>query len=241
MGRILFDHIAIAVRRMADVPELLVGVLGGVPQYGMESAAFRWGQWGFAGGGRIEILEPRGDDGFLHRFLADHGPGVHHVTFKVPSLREACDRAEAHGYKIVGFDDSDPSWMEAFLHPRQALGIVVQFAQAGPGGSGSHLRWVAPPGPPDPPPPVGIVGLRLTARTRERARTQWESVLGGEVVEDGGASLVFNWPGAPMRIAVTIDPRTDEGPVAVEYVASRPVPLSAGPHPILGVVFARLD
>lgn len=241
MGGVLFDHIAIAVHRMADAPPVLVGVLGGTPAYGMESAVFRWGQWGFAGGGRIEILEPRGDDGFLHRFLVDHGPGIHHVTFKVSSLREACDRAEAHGYKVVGYDDSDPSWREAFLHPRQALGVVVQFAQEGPGGSGAHLAWVAPPGPPDPPPAVTIVGLRLSARTRERARTQWEAAIGGELVEDRATHLVFRWPGAPLRIAVTIDPRAEEGPIAVEYAASREVALPSGPHPVLGAVFARAD
>lgn len=241
MGRIELDHIAIAVPRMTDAPAVLVGVLGGAPAYGMESAAFRWGQWRFAGGGRIEILEPRGRDGFLHRFLGERGPGVHHVTFKVSSLREACDRAEANGYKVVGYDDSDPSWKEAFLHPRQALGIVVQFAEEGPGGSGAHLRWVAPPGPPDPPPPVTLVGLRLSARTRERAQAQWESVAGGELVGDGPGGLVFRWPGAPMRIAVTIDPRAAEGPLAVEYSAARDVRLPSGPDPVLGTIFARAD
>jgi len=41
---------------MADAPAFLVGVLGGVPEYGQPAGVFAWGTWGFDGGGRIEIL-----------------------------------------------------------------------------------------------------------------------------------------------------------------------------------------
>ena len=107
-------------------------------------------------------------DAFLHRFLAQRGPGIHHVTFTVPSLSEACDRARAHGYLIVGYDDSDPEWKEAFLRPKEALGIVVQFAEPGPRPSGENApRWPPPPEPANPPPPVTMLGLR---RPRAPAR-----------------------------------------------------------------------
>src|SRR6266545_1166005 len=136
-----FDHIAIAVPRIAEVPAFLEGTLGGVAKYGRSTGgAFIWTVWRFEGGGRIEILEPFGRDGFLHRFLAQRGPGIHHVTFKVPSLDEACERARAQGYTPVGRDDSDPSWKEAFLHPKEALGIVVQLAEAHPRSPGSPMH-----------------------------------------------------------------------------------------------------
>src|SRR3989442_1449503 len=95
VSTIRFDHIAIAVPRIAEATPFLVGELGGVPAYGAPAGAYRFGQWRFDGGGRLEILEPLGEDGFLHRFLARHGPGIHHVTFRVPRLREACERAQA--------------------------------------------------------------------------------------------------------------------------------------------------
>src|SRR5262245_15300792 len=114
---------------MADAPSVLVGALGGSPAHGGSSSQYRFGQWRFDGGGRLEILEPEKPDGFLSRFLETRGPGIHHVTFKVPSLQDACGRARDLGYDIVGYDDSDPEWKEAFLHPKQALGIVVQFAE----------------------------------------------------------------------------------------------------------------
>src|SRR5262249_19222093 len=121
------DHIAIAVEQIAEARPLLESALGGAPAYGGVSPAYTFHQWRFAGGGRLEILEPRGSDGFLRRFLEQRGSGIHHVTFLIPSLDAACERARAHGYDIVGHDASSRDWKEAFLHPRQALGIVVQL------------------------------------------------------------------------------------------------------------------
>jgi methylmalonyl-CoA/ethylmalonyl-CoA epimerase len=236
MRDVRFDHIAIAARRMTDGPPVLVGELGGRPTGdGGPSAAYTWGQWRFAGGGRLELLEPLGADSFLHRFLAGHGPGVHHVTFVVPALQAACDRAVAEGYRIVGFNDSDPSWAEAFLHPKEALGIVVQIVESR-SAAGAHRPWPAPPGPASPPAPVTILGLRMRVRSAERADTQWSRILHGAREATDGA-LVYRWPGSPMRIAVDVEPDADEGPVAIEYASERPVELPATPHPILGATF----
>ncbi|PYO52446.1 MAG: hypothetical protein DMD83_25865 [Candidatus Rokuibacteriota bacterium] len=240
MPGILFDHIAIATERMADAPAVLAGLLGGLPAHGGSSPMYRFGQWRFKGGGRLEILEPAGADGFLHRFLRERGPGIHHVTFRVPSLREACARARAQGYDIIGHDDSDPDWKEAFLHPRQALGIVVQLAESRwSGDEGGSPRWTPPAAPPNPPPPVTIVGLRMVAQSRERVRKQWEAILDGRGTEGGADELSYRWPGSPMRLTVAIDPSRDEGPLAIEYASERPVALPAGRHPVLGAVFAR--
>jgi catechol 2,3-dioxygenase-like lactoylglutathione lyase family enzyme len=234
---ILFDHIAIAIDRLADAPAVLAAVLGGAPAYGGRSPAYRFGQWRFAGGGRLEILEPADADGFLRRFLAQRGPGVHHVTFRVPSLDAACARARARGYDIVGYDASDRHWKEAFLHPKQALGIVVQLAESDAGGEDGDPRWSPPPGPAHPPPPVTILGLRLRARSRERAENQWAGILQGVGADASAGEVTYRWPGSPMRLAVEIDPREDEGPVAIEYASGAARPLPAGPHPTLGATF----
>ena len=227
MPPIQLDHIAIALPRIADAPAVLVDVLGGVPERSQPAGGFRWASWTFADGSVIEILEPAGPDGFLHRFLAAHGRGVHHVTFKVPDLALVCRRAEIHGYDIVGRDESDPSWKEAFLHPKQALGIVVQLvesASAPPRDPPASL----PTGLPDPPPPVSILGLRLRAHSRERAITQWRDVLRGEVGKTPAGNLLFRWPGSPPRLVVDVDATAPEGPTAIEIASEREVaPLDA--------------
>jgi methylmalonyl-CoA/ethylmalonyl-CoA epimerase len=233
-----FDHIAIAVHRLADAPAVLVGALGGAPAYGAPTGPYNFYQWRFANGARLEVLEPAGPDSFLHRFLAQRGPGVHHVTFKVPNLKEACARAESHGYEIVGYDDSDPEWAEAFLHPRQALGIVVQLAEVRGGFDGVPPPWPPPAGPADPPPPVTVLGLRVRATSGERALKQWSSVLHGEVSESGN-ELTFRWPASPMRLVAEITATHPEGPVAIEYATDRLSPLPDGPNPILGATFTK--
>ena len=234
--RILFDHIAIGVPRTADSAPFLAGELGGVPDSGYPSGVFTWSTYRFEGGGSIELIEPLGADGFLHRFLAERGPGIHHVTFKVPSLDEVCARAEATGYGIVGRDDSDPEWKEAFLHPKQALGIVVQFAQPGPSDGGSR-PLTPPPAVASPPPPVTLLGLRMRCQSRERAVTQWSTVLQGNLEDGPRGSLHFHWPGSFMRVAVEIDPIQNEGPIAIELLSARRLALPAGAHPVLGTVF----
>jgi len=234
MDPIRLDHIAIALPRIADAPPDLVGLLGGVPEHNQPGRGFRWASWTYAGGGRIEILEPVGVDGFLRRFLAAQGPGIHHVTFKVPSLAAACARAEAHGYDVVERDESDPSWKEAFLHPKQALGIVVQMAEAGgaPPPSGSPPKSSGLPGAPR---PVRILGLRMRARSAERALRQWRDILEGRVETTPESGLVFRWPSSPMYIAVDLDPTAPEGPVAIELMGAPPPEALAAAGSRLGI------
>jgi methylmalonyl-CoA/ethylmalonyl-CoA epimerase len=241
VATIRFDHIAIALHRMADAPAFLVGELGGEPKGGrMGGDAFSWGVWRFDGGGRIEILEPFGRNGFLHRFLAQRGPGIHHVTFKVPSLDEILERARAHGYTPVGRDDSDPYWKEGFLHPKESLGIVVQLAEAHRLPPGTPSRpWSPPPGLANPPPPVTVLGLRMRASSPERAQRQWEAVLQGQPSPGPKGEVVYRWPGSPMRSAVEVDPAGPEGPIAIEVATPRPLKLPKGPHPVLGTPFRQ--
>jgi hypothetical protein len=159
------------------------------------------------------------------------------VTFTVPNLDEACDRARAHGYSIVGYDGSDPQWKEAFLHPEQAQGIVVQLAETNvhrPSHDAASRRQTPNP------PPITVLGLRLSARSRVAANTQWGTVLRGERVDRGAGDLVFRWPGSFMRITVEIDPLRGEGPLCIEYSSRHPVPLLDGTvHPVLGAAFKQ--
>src|SRR3990172_2857658 len=236
--RIVFDHIAVATERLANAPPILTGLLGGRPLFQMDSKNFRFGHWRFKDGGRIEILEPAGTDGFLHRFLAKHGPGIHHLTFKVPNLRLACDRAEAHGYAIVGYNDSDPRWQEAFLHPKEALGLVVQLAHQAQEIKPPRLRQ-PPSGAENTPPAVTILGLRTRARSLQRARTQWELILQGECVEQSQSKLIYRWLDSPMQIVVEIDPSKNEGPICIEFESDRLIALPLEQHSLLGNVFAQ--
>lgn len=246
---IAFDHIAIATHRIADAPELLAGELGGRSGYGGPSPGFRWWHWDYDGGGRIEVLEPDGPPGgFVHRFLDSLGPGLHHVTFMVPDLDAQCARARELGYEVVGYNAAHAHWKEAFLHPKQAMGIVVQLTEHsdGDGEEHDHHSSEPPPSPAPSRPPVRVIGVRLRAASRARAVRQWSELMGGELEEralpDGrGRELLFTWPGSPMRVAVTLEPGAEEQSWSIEVVADRDLDLPDGPHPVLGARIERVS
>jgi hypothetical protein len=77
----------------------------------------------------------------------------------------------------------------------------------------------------------------MRAQSRERAVTQWGTVLQGKMADGPRGSLVFRWPGSSMRLAVEIDSVQNEGPIAIELASPRTLALPEGPHPVLGAVF----
>jgi hypothetical protein len=126
-----FDHVAHAVPRWHDVWERYAVDLGGVWRFGGYGVGFAPAQLRFANDARVEVLMPYDAEAndFLDRFLFTNGPGSHHLTFKVPDLDVAVERAAVAGFEPIGLRRDDPKWMEAFLHPKDATGVLVQLAE----------------------------------------------------------------------------------------------------------------
>jgi methylmalonyl-CoA/ethylmalonyl-CoA epimerase len=237
---IALDHLAFGLPEVEAAAGVLAGELGGRPLEGGLGPGFRWWQWSYADGARVEVITPHGPPGFLHRFLERQGAGVHHVTFKVPDIAAACARAREQGVEVVGYDDRNPGWKEAFLHPKRAQGIVVQLAQSEPSLDWSIDRAWRFPEVAAPRAPVAWRALVLCACDAASARRLWGDLLGGAPEPSRAQRLAFRWPGSPMRIEVEVDPVAPEGPRAVELGAERPLALPEGPHPVLGIPFRQV-
>jgi len=220
-GVLALDHVAFGVRSIAEVSPILCVRLGAVPFQSGPGIGFNGAQWTLPGEGRVEAIEPDGgSDGFLHRFLAGGGSRIHHVTFKVDAIHAAAAAVQAAGLMVVGLNDTFASWKEMFLHPKEAQGIVVQLAESHPeiGDDGWTSAWPYPrPEPPSSSPRV--LGLRLRARSAERALAQWRDLLGAEAEQEAGR-IRFEWPGSPLRISVEVRPDAVEGPIALEVLAA---------------------
>ena len=238
MEGVKLDHIALGLPRAQDAVQLFEETLGGVPAGGYDGEPYGFRQWEFAGGGRLEVIYPWGPPGgFVERFLANGGPRVHHVTLKFPSLDSQLARAKERGYDVVGVNRSDPHWQEAFLHPKQAQGIVVQMVEQRPRtGEGDDYRPVTAPRADA----ALIVGLRLSAKSPEAARRQWGELLGGSGFIQGDA-LIFRWEGSPLVVLVDIRPDAPEGPLQIELRAPRDLGLPRAEVPGLGTRFVQLS
>lgn len=201
------DHVAVAAERAADAWPRYAGGLGGRWAGGGVSPGFWFGQVRYANGMKVEVLEPfeveRND--FLRRFLDRNGPGVHHLTYKVPDIEAALAAAEAGGYRPVAVDLSDPDWKQAFLHPKDAPGVVVQLAQ---GGSSDDEEWgdEPPPGFPAPaerlPEPAALVRVVHAVADLDEGLALFAGLLGGDEVgrgDDGAPWVDLAWPG-PGRL-----------------------------------------
>lgn len=127
-----FDHVSIAVHDI-EITQALVDLLGGTHIGGGLSYGgdFRWIQFDLPGQGRLEMISPLVEDenNFLNRYLEEHGEGLHHLTFKVTDIHVAVERARELGFTVVGFDDSEEDWKEAFVHPASAHGVLIQLAE----------------------------------------------------------------------------------------------------------------
>jgi methylmalonyl-CoA/ethylmalonyl-CoA epimerase len=179
-----FDHVAIATRTLTDGWQLFGGMLGGTWVYGGDSAGYWWGQLRFGSGPKIELLTPTGgpDAAFLERFLTSRGPGPHHYTFIVPDLSQTLSQVRASGIEPVGVDLSNDAWKEAFLHPRDAHGIVIQLAQQ------SATPELAPPADlPEPGPASALEPVEHRVTDLSGATRLFTELLDGELITPDGS------------------------------------------------------
>ena len=128
---IKLDHVAFATWDATDHVNMLTGMLGAdfVDAGDEPHNGFRWLQFAFPMGGKVEIIEPLTRDGFLYRFLTKRGEGMHHMTLYVPDLAVAIEQAQRAGYTPVDVSMQSEFWKEAFLSPRETHGVLIQLAQ----------------------------------------------------------------------------------------------------------------
>ena len=137
------DHVGIAVESVADAEPLLE--LLGAEKLVHETdptGAFRWAYYLLGDASRVELIEPvrgeRADESaasaddpeasFLTEFLAENGPGVHHVTLEVGDMDATVDLLEAEGVRVVDRTDYE-GWSEAFVSPRNPTGVLFQLME----------------------------------------------------------------------------------------------------------------
>ena len=127
------DHVGIATPSLDEGRALYEGLFGlapslreNLPDQGTAVLMLRCGETG------IELLAPLSPESPVGKFLAERGPGLHHVAYRVPDISAALERCRRAGLELV---DQVPrrgagGHRVAFLHPRSTGRVLIELIEA---------------------------------------------------------------------------------------------------------------
>jgi methylmalonyl-CoA/ethylmalonyl-CoA epimerase len=79
----------------------------------------------------VQLVAATRDDSPMARFLANRGPGLHHVGYRVASCADALEAAKRAGVRAI--DDAPRPGSRgttvAFLHPKSCFGTLVELVE----------------------------------------------------------------------------------------------------------------
>jgi methylmalonyl-CoA/ethylmalonyl-CoA epimerase len=128
------DHIGVAVEDLdaalalyADTLKMPVVHRETVTEQGVEAILLDVGE------NHVELLAPLGPETPVGKFLANRGPGMHHVAYEVDDLRGELDRLASAGAELI---DSEPraglfGLEVAFIHPHATGGVLAELVASG--------------------------------------------------------------------------------------------------------------
>lgn len=90
----------------------------------------------------LELLEATTPDSAIAKYIEKRGPGIHHITLRIPDIDAALTRLKAKGIRLI--DETPRMGAEgariAFVHPSAAHGVLVELKEARP----SVERFIKP-------------------------------------------------------------------------------------------------
>jgi methylmalonyl-CoA/ethylmalonyl-CoA epimerase len=100
-----------------------------IEQQGVEAVLLDVGE------NHVELLRPLGPDTPVGKFLANRGPGLHHVAYQVGDIDAALAELRSAGVELI---DQTPrigirSSRVAFLHPRSSGGVLTEIVEPAEG------------------------------------------------------------------------------------------------------------
>jgi methylmalonyl-CoA epimerase len=127
-------HVGVAVADLDEAVRTYERLFGGTLEHrarvevqGVEAASMRLGD------SRVELLAALGEDTPVGKFLANRGPGMHHVAYEVDDVRSALADLAAQGAELI---DSEPreglfGLEVGFVHPESIHGVLTEVVSRG--------------------------------------------------------------------------------------------------------------
>lgn len=79
----------------------------------------------------IELLQPYGESGPIHKYLEKKGPGIHHICFKVTDVEKTCHDLKSKGYVLLNESPvkGANNCLVNFIHPKSTGGVLIEVSQ----------------------------------------------------------------------------------------------------------------
>ena len=112
-------HVGIAVRDIETVAAFLKEMFGAefIGERGLETGEF-YSRMVRVGDSVFELLEPRGENGLIERFLDQRGEGIHHYSLRTDDVEDVLKRCDDKGLRVLG---------RRFIHPKSAHGMLIEI------------------------------------------------------------------------------------------------------------------
>lgn len=123
------DHIGILVENLDDALKTYTEILGlkVAKTIELKEANLRLALLN-VGGLQIELMQPT--DGKLGEYLAQRGPGIHHIAFMVADIENALEKVKKEGIKLL---DEKPrpglTGRIAYMDSKSTHGALLQFVE----------------------------------------------------------------------------------------------------------------
>jgi methylmalonyl-CoA/ethylmalonyl-CoA epimerase len=137
------ERVALAVEDLEAATAFFEGWFGAKfhPEEVIEDMGIRYRPFDL-GESKLELLQATRPDSPVARFIqSNRGPGVHHITFEVDDLEAATEELERRGGRVAYRHSYPPGttfegfvWREAFVHPKDAFGVLIHLAEKKPAG-----------------------------------------------------------------------------------------------------------
>jgi len=139
----VLDHIGIAVKDLEAALAFYRDALGleieapeDVPSQHVRAHFVPVGEASDRGAGapgvRLELLEATSPASPIAKYMDKRGPGLHHITLRVPDIRAALAELKSRGARLI---DEEPrpgaeGSLIAFVHPAATGGVLIELKQS---------------------------------------------------------------------------------------------------------------
>jgi methylmalonyl-CoA/ethylmalonyl-CoA epimerase len=81
------------------------------------------------GDAEIELVQPISETSGIARYLAKHGPGMHHICIEVEDIESILINLQQKNYKLINpvAQLTENGRKYAFIHPQSTKGVLVEL------------------------------------------------------------------------------------------------------------------